>query len=142
VFDFENRHLSLIHDSYSALKKQIYIIEKENHRWRAAPDDPDSPEQATFLSRTENGGEAAFEHLLDRELKKITLFYHTQEKELLDQLAALESLIAQKEEEGPNSGYDQDLDDDDDDDDDLDDSRMAESGVFKPTRKSSNGGVG
>lgn len=115
--------------SYSALKKQIYIIEKENHQWRASRETQESSEYTGLITRTENAGEAAFEHLLDRELKKITLFYQTQEKELLDQLAELEVLVALKEEEGPQAGYGHvdDEDDDDDDEDDLEDSRLLES---------------
>jgi len=55
--------------------------------------------------------------LLDRELKKITLFYESQEKELCEDLNELEKDI-QKQEDAGMDGGDRYLEQSDDEDDD------------------------
>ena len=84
---------------------------------------------------------------MDHELKKITLFYESQERELLDELAELESNIKAHEEAGlaaARNYYDEDAEDEDDDDDDDDDDNSTSprrSGQHR-RRKSSSVGIG
>ena len=72
--------------------------------------------------------DATFIPLLDSELHKIRSFYAIQEKELFDEVAALERLIDHQEAIGPSAGYqyadehgEDDEDDDDEDDDEVED---------------------
>jgi len=81
---------------------------------------------------------------LDHELKKITLFYESQERELLDELAELESNIKAHEEAGlaaARNYYDEDAEDEDDDDDDDDDGNSTSPRRHR-RRKSSSVGIG
>lgn len=65
--------------------------------------------------------DALFIPLLDRELKKITLFYETQENELLEEVRVLERMVQQQEADGPDYGHQYDRNDEDDEDEDEDD---------------------
>ena len=66
--------------------------------------------------------DAFFLPLLDRELRKICVFYETEEHRLTDDLAALQTDIERQEESGPYAGHrylDEEGDEDDDEDDDF-----------------------
>ena len=65
--------------------------------------------------------DALFIPLLDRELRKISLFYESQEQELLDEVTKLEQLVQQQEEFGPDVGHQYDREEFGDDDDDEED---------------------
>lgn len=79
-----------------------------------------------------------FRPLLDTELRKISSFYQSQEKELLQELRELEELVESMDRNGVGEGvvmYEDGDDDDDDDDDDEDDEDWNDS----PVRERSTG---
>lgn len=120
---FDTTSKSSIRRRYSALKKQIYLLEKAPTRHSAANGDLEANEHTALMSG-ESPTDSVFRHLLDLELKKVCEFYMGQERKILDELTELEHLVKMKDEES-FSGADHrymstggDFDDDDDDDDD------------------------
>jgi phosphate transporter len=106
---------------YDSLKKAIYQLEKQQHGLSHSAIDLESHERTSLMGRIdESATDAVFIPLLDRELKKITAFYTSQETELLEELEELDELVKEQEEAGLAAG-DRYLDDDDDDDEDEDD---------------------
>jgi len=71
------------------LKRYIYQLERQQHDVDASIHDLESSERASLIDGS-TSTDAVFLPLLDRELKKIALFYEFQERELLDELAELE----------------------------------------------------
>ena len=107
--------------SYDALKKYIYQLEKQQHEHGRSSMDLESGENTSLIPQTSiSSTDSAFVPLLDRELKKIVLFYQSQEKESLDAVSELEELAKEQEERGfwENGQYEGYEDDEDDDDDD------------------------
>ncbi|KLO17367.1 SPX-domain-containing protein [Schizopora paradoxa] len=108
--------------AYSALKKQIYLLEKAPIRHSAHDGDLEANERSALMG--ESATDNVFRHLLDGELKKVCEFYMAQEQKVLGELSELEQLVKMKDEEsftGADRQYmnvDGDFDDDDDDDDD------------------------
>ena len=112
-----------IYFRYSALKKHIYQLEKkQSEQTDSLIPDLESDEHTALIAGS-SVADVVFVPLLDRELKKICVFYEVQEKEILDEIRELEESITAKEEESA-AAADQyliaDDDDDDDDDDDID----------------------
>ncbi|THH04259.1 hypothetical protein EW145_g5656 [Phellinidium pouzarii] len=113
--------------AYSALKKQIYQLEKkggQNTPWEREHD-LESSERSALMGHdaTSSLTDDIFRPSLDYELKKICDFYGAQESELLHEVEELEELVKLKEEEsllGADQRYMDTADDDDDDDDDDD----------------------
>ncbi|KAJ7052070.1 SPX domain-containing protein [Mycena amicta] len=111
--------------AYDALKKYIYQLEKAQHEqgqgtYRDA-EESHANERTALVDRTA-ATDAVFVPLLDRELKKICAFYAAQEKQLVDDVAELEELVAQQDQVGMTGDHYEDgpsLEDDDDDDDSL-----------------------
>ncbi|KAI0077806.1 Sodium/sulfate symporter [Panus rudis PR-1116 ss-1] len=120
--------------AYDALKKKIYELEKQQvglrdsvYRDHDHDHDLEANESTSLMGPTQgrsqdynttlSSTDAQFIPLLDKELKKITIFYESQEKELMDDVAELQRLIQQQEDIGPD-GHHQYTDDDDEDDDD------------------------
>ncbi|KAJ7053590.1 SPX domain-containing protein [Mycena amicta] len=111
--------------AYDALKKYIYHLEKAQHEqgqgtYRDA-EESHANERTALVDRTA-ATDAVFVPLLDRELKKICAFYAAQEKQLVDDVAELEELVAQQDQVGMTGDHYEDgpsLEDDDDDDDSL-----------------------
>lgn len=106
--------------SYDALKKSIYQLEKQHHDQRRSSVDVEGGERQQLIpghDRSET--DALFVPLLDRELRKMTFFYDTQEKELLEGVSDLEQLVKEQEESGltAESYFDEASDEEDDDDD-------------------------
>ncbi|KAG6816670.1 hypothetical protein H0H87_004030 [Tephrocybe sp. NHM501043] len=103
--------------AYDSLKRHIYQLEKEQHGEGIPYRDVEANEQSNLLGQSST--DAIFEPLLDKELKKITLFYEGQEKELLDLVTQLEVLVANQEDAGlfDDGRYLDDPDDDDEEDD-------------------------
>ena len=90
-----------------------------------------------------------FVPLLDSEMKKICIFYDTQEKELEEEVEHLQHLVQQQEEVGPDAGHqymDGDTEDDDDeeeeDDDDFDTHGSPIVSSRDPTRSPSRNPMG
>jgi phosphate transporter len=133
-------------DSYDTLKKTIYQLEKQQHALQTSYHDIEAVHETSALIG--DGGQSiddAFIPLLDAELAKITKFYVTQEKELLDEVSKLEALIERQEETGVEpytDGYfSNEGDDDDDDDDDDDESRSHSRDVAGRRRRLSLSGA-
>ncbi|KXN91756.1 hypothetical protein AN958_12370 [Leucoagaricus sp. SymC.cos] len=108
--------------AYDALKKYIYQLEKQQHGHEtlvsSSHQDLEVGEHAALLEgHNASDTDALFAPLLDRELKKITFFYETQEKDLLEELAELEEDV-QKQEDAGMDGEDRYMDQSDDEDDD------------------------
>ncbi|KAH7884888.1 SPX domain-containing protein [Phlebopus sp. FC_14] len=111
--------------AYDMLKRYIYQLEKQQHGLtRSYTDLEAATERTTLIVNPEvSPVDALFIPLLDKEIQKISSFYETQEKELLDDLAELETLVAEQDEAGLAGGehyFDDDADDDEEDDEDED----------------------
>ncbi|KAF5326950.1 hypothetical protein D9619_005042 [Psilocybe cf. subviscida] len=135
--------------SYDTLKKHIYQLEKQQHGHERLHVDVDV-EAGEHTSLLEDGGslsgtDAVFVPLLDRELKKIELFYEHQLKELVEDLQDLEKDIALQDEIGLQGGtyyddYDGASDDGDGDDESISRSPDARRRSLSRQRKSSSAG--
>lgn len=112
---------------YDALKKHIYQLEKQKAGLQESYHDLEANERTSLMTgepSSVNVGDtdAFFLPLLDRELRKICVFYETEEHRLTDDLAALQTDIERQEESGPYAGHrylDEEGDEDDDEDDDF-----------------------
>jgi phosphate transporter len=111
-------------NSYDALKKYIYHLEKQKHEALVQSHDIESvTERTSLVDRIAQwqDTDALFKPFLDAELRKISSFYALQEKQLLQELAELEELVKEQDEIGMLAGRfysDSQWDEDDDDDDD------------------------
>ncbi|EGO24899.1 hypothetical protein SERLADRAFT_356336 [Serpula lacrymans var. lacrymans S7.9] len=116
--------------AYDVLKKYIYQLEKQqhDHDLPTAYRDVEAGEETTLVDHTQDSPvDTLFIPLLDRELKKITLFYESQQKELLDELEEVEGLTRYLD--------DDDDDDDDEDDEDYSDMTRSQEGNFQYKRR-------
>ncbi|KIJ62970.1 hypothetical protein HYDPIDRAFT_182597 [Hydnomerulius pinastri MD-312] len=137
--------------AYDVLKRHIYQLEKQQHSLNRSYTDLEANERTALVDNSDvSTVDSVFIPLLDKELKKITLFYEAQEKELADELAELEELVAEQDAAGLAAGehYMDDYEDDDDDDDD-DDEQIGDHVHFEDRpapkrrrRKSSSAGYG
>ncbi|KAI0346236.1 Sodium/sulfate symporter [Trametopsis cervina] len=113
--------------AYDTLKKYVYQLEKQQVGYRDAVHDLEANESTSLIQGSQNhvSTDALFLPLLDRELKKITLFYEAQEKEFLEEVRGLERMVQEQEAHGPDTGHQYDRqegyedEDDEDDDDDF-----------------------
>lgn len=117
---------------YDNLKKYIYQLEKQQHgsQYLDAADLEASESSALIDQADRSNTDLVFIPLLNQELKKIILFYESQEKELLDEVADLEELVEKQEEMGLAGGehyLDDPLADEDDEDDDDSISRSPDA---------------
>jgi hypothetical protein len=122
---------------YSALKKRIYELSTKYEPRLANGANGASHERAGLLTPT-NRCDSEFIPLLDKELDKITSFYYQQEKELQEELDALQAEIEEQEERGFMPPY-RDGEDDDDDDDDEEEGDGSHKGIPRRKRKASMG---
>ncbi|KAI0706485.1 Sodium/sulfate symporter [Earliella scabrosa] len=112
--------------AYEALKKHIYQLEKQQVGLQESYHDLEANERTSLMGSSGAGGSAApstdafFIPLLDRELRKICMFYEMEEQRVMDDVAALQQEVERQEESGPYAGH-QYLDDDGDEDDEEDD---------------------
>jgi phosphate transporter len=113
-------------NSYDALKRYIYHLEKQKHGALVQSHDIESEsatERTSLVDRIAQweDTDSLFKPLLDTELRKISSFYALQEKQLLQELAELEELVKEQDEIGMLAGRfygDSQWDEDDDDDED------------------------
>jgi phosphate transporter len=111
-------------NSYDALKRYIYHLEKQKHEALLQSHDVESAtERTSLVDRIAQwqDTDALFKPLLNAELRKISSFYALQEKQLLQELAELEELVKEQDEIGMLAGRfygDSQWDEDDDDDED------------------------
>src|SRR6266403_3220912 len=115
---------SLLLNSYDALKRYIYHLEKQKHEALVQSHDIESTTEQTslvdYVAQWQDT-DALFKPFLDAELRKISSFYVHQEKQLLQELAELEELVKEQDEIGMLAGRfysDSQWDEDDDDDED------------------------
>ncbi|KAL0576788.1 low-affinity phosphate transporter [Marasmius crinis-equi] len=126
---------------YDMLKKCIYQLEKQQHTLSSSYHDLESNERTSLVGRrVDRETDAVFIPMLDRELRKMVLFYENQEKELLDELEELEELVKQQEELGLEGDHyhDEYTDDEDDDDESLSQSRDATTATGRRRRRMSS----
>lgn len=117
--------------SYDNLKKYIYQLEKQQHGSQYLDADLEANESSALIDEADRSNtDQVFIPLLNQELKKIVLFYESQEKDLLDEVADLEELVEKQEELGLAGGehyLDDPLADEDDEDDDDSISRSPDA---------------
>ncbi|KZT06062.1 Sodium/sulfate symporter [Laetiporus sulphureus 93-53] len=133
--------------AYDALKKAVYQLEKQQAGLGESlleGHDLEANEETALIGHPVDhlSTDSLFVPLLDRELKKICIFYEAQEKELLDEVKQLERLVEQQEEVGPDAGHqytDADTDDDEDEDEEYEDIHSLNSPLRsrEPTRSPS-----
>ncbi|KAI0667948.1 Sodium/sulfate symporter [Trametes maxima] len=112
--------------AYEALKKHVYQLEKQKVGLQESFHDLEANERTSLIGAVGSDAastDALFIPLLDRELRKVCLFYETEEQRLSDEVSALQQEIEQQEQNGPYAGHqymDDEEDPDDEDDDDFD----------------------
>ncbi|KAJ3795688.1 SPX domain-containing protein [Lentinula aff. detonsa] len=102
---------------YDSLKKYIYQLEKQQQNLTSSYRDLESNERTSLVGRPDAATDSIFIPLLDKELKKVTLFYEHQGKELFDELDELEALIHKQDELGLDGDHYADDDGYDEEDD-------------------------
>ncbi|KAF8824692.1 hypothetical protein HHX47_DHR7000068 [Lentinula edodes] len=103
---------------YDYLKKYIYQLEKQQQSLTSSYRDLESNERTSLVGRPSDvATDSIFIPLLDKELKKVALFYENQEKELFDELAELEALVQNQDELGLDGDHYADDDEYDEEDD-------------------------
>lgn len=122
---------------YDALKKYVYQLEKQQAGIRDSYHDLEAANETTSLMGTNDisSTDGQFLPLLDRELKKIDLFYEAQQRELVEDVAELQRLVDKQEESGPDGDHhftDLDEDDEDEDEEEDDDFRLLSPTVSQP----------
>lgn len=124
----------LLHRSYDVLKRYIYQLEKQqqqHHGVESSYHDLEANEQTALVDHTEtSSADNLFKPLLDRELEKITQFYEAQERELMDELVALEQSITQQDEDGLEAGLDY-MDEYEDDEEDEEEEEEEEDDIAR-----------
>ncbi|KAF8547929.1 Sodium/sulfate symporter [Imleria badia] len=133
--------------AYDTLKRHIYQLEKEHHRLSRANIDLEANERTALVEQPDFSSiDGIFVPLLNQELHKISLFYQDKEKELFDALQALEDLVAEQDEAGPEAWehYMDDYADEDEDDEDEDEQlgndhvRFEDESIPKRRRRKSS----
>jgi len=96
-------------------------LEKQQQTLSDPYHDLESNERTALVGRRSGRPtDSVFIPLLDKELKKVTLFYESQEEELMERLEKLEEEISKQEEQGlEGDHYQDDFEDDEDDDESL-----------------------
>ena len=108
------------------MKKYVYQLEKQAVGFRDVAHDLEANESTSLIRDQDTlSTDALFIPLLDRELKKISLFYDLQEAEFLKEIEDLKNLVQQQEDYGPDSGHQYENHDYDDDDDDEEDDEFG-----------------
>ncbi|KAJ3525940.1 hypothetical protein NM688_g8326 [Phlebia brevispora] len=115
--------------AYDTLKKYVYQLEKQQAGFHDTIHDLEANENTSLIRSTDHvSTDALFIPLLDRELKKVGLFYESQEEELLNEVTELEKLIEEQENFGPDVGHQYDREEyGDDEDEDEDDDFVPQS---------------
>ncbi|KIY66322.1 Sodium/sulfate symporter [Cylindrobasidium torrendii FP15055 ss-10] len=111
--------------AYDTLKKTIYQLEKQQQAPNGVDvySDLEANETSALVGGSTSATDGIFVPLLDRELKKINLFYESQEEELNRELEELEALVHRQEAGGFDEYYADEDDDRDSDEDSVSRSR-------------------
>lgn len=123
---------SLKTPSYDGLKKQIYIVEKQQSGLDTSYHDLES-QRSPLLGNSDS--HQTFSQYLDRELRKITIFYESQAAELLEDLEELEVQVAEQEEAEMRNYPEFDEEDEDDEDEDEDETTSQPGETSRPRKK-------
>jgi phosphate transporter len=117
----------LIIPSYDGLKKQIYLVEKLQSGLDTTYHDIES-QRAPLLGNSDT--DQVFSQHLDRELKKITLFYESQAAELFEESEELEAQVAEQEEVEMRNypEFDEEDEDEEDEDGEREDENVSQPG--------------
>lgn len=106
---------SLTIQSYDGLKKRIYLVEKQQSGLDTNYHDIES-QRSPLLGHSDS--DQIFSQYLDRELKKITIFYESQAVEFLEDAQDLEVQVAEQEEAEMRNYPEFDEEDEDEEDED------------------------
>ena len=125
---------SLTIPSYDGLKKQIYIVEKQQSGLDMNYHDLES-QRSPLLGNS--GSDQAFRQHLDRELRKTTIFYESQAAELLEDIEDLEGQVAEQEETEMRDypEFDEEDEDEEDEDGEREDETTSQPGEASRSRK-------
>jgi hypothetical protein len=123
---------SLTFPSYDGLKKQIYLVEKQQSGLDTSYLDLES--QHTPLLGHEDADQN-FSQYLDRELRKITLFYESQAAELFEDVEDLEAQVEEQEETEMRNYPEFDEEDEDEEDEDGEGEETLQPGETSNPRK-------
>lgn len=106
---------SLTTPSYDGLKKRIYLVEKQQSGLDTNYHDIES-QHSPLLGHSDS--DQIFSQYLDRELRKITIFYQSQAVEFLEDAEVLEVQVAEQEEAEMRNYPEFDEEDEDEEDED------------------------
>jgi phosphate transporter len=119
--------------SYDGLKKQIYLVEKRQSGLDTNYHDLES-QRSPLLGNSDT--DEVFSQYLDRELRKITLFYESQATELFEDIEDLEAQVAEQDEAEMRDYPEFDEEDEDEEDEDGEGDTLLQQGeVSKPRKK-------
>lgn len=121
--------------SYDGLKKQIYLVEKRQSGLDTTYHDLES-QHSPLLGNSD--ADQIFSQYLDRELRKISLFYESQAAELFEDIEDLEEQVAEQEEAEMRNypEFDEEDEDEEDEDGEREDETIIQPGdAFKPRKK-------
>ncbi|KAI9067720.1 Sodium/sulfate symporter [Trametes sanguinea] len=131
--------------AYDALKKYVYQLEKQKAGLQESFHDLEANERTSLIGvgADATNTDSLFIPLLDRELKKICLFYESEEQRLSDEVSALQQEVEQQEQNGPYAGHqymdsenDGDVDEEEDDDDfDIHSPILSRDRTTSPSRQ-------
>jgi len=128
----QNSLHSLIIPSYDGLKKQIYLVEKQQSGLDTNYHDLES-QRSPLLGNSDK--DQVFRQYLDRELRKTTIFYESQATEVLEDVEDLETQV-EEQEEGEMRNYPEfDEEDEDEEDEDGEDETTSQPGEASKPRK-------
>ena len=125
-------HLTIL--SYDGLKKQIYLVEKQQSGLDTNYHDLESQRRPLLGN---SGSDQVFRQHLDRELRKTTIFYESQAAELLEDIEDLEGQVAEQEEEEMRDypEFDEEDEDEEDEDGEGEDENVPQPGEASKPRK-------
>jgi hypothetical protein len=124
----------LIIPSYDGLKKQIYLVEKQQSGLDTNYHDLES-QRSPLLGSSDS--DQVFSQYLDRELKKTTIFYESQAAEVLEDIEDLEAQVAEQEEAEMRNypEFDEEDEDDEDEDGEREEETVPQPGEAPKPRK-------
>jgi len=125
---------SLTLPSYDGLKKQIYLVEKRQSGLDSNYHDLESQRNPLLGN---SGSDQAFTQYLDRELRKITIFYESQVAELFEDIEDLQAQVTEQEEEEMRNypEFDEEDEDEEDEDGEREDDAASQPGETSKHRK-------
>ncbi|KAI0711847.1 Sodium/sulfate symporter [Cerioporus squamosus] len=127
--------------AYEALKKHIYQLEKQKVGLQESYHDLEANERSALIGSGPSASEltntdAFFIPLLDRELRKVCMFYEMEEQRLADEVSALQQEIERQEENGPYAGHQYEDEEDADEDEEDDEFDLHSPGISRERTQS------